>query len=349
VKTLYVALRYDYGDPSRGDSFEHETFLPVLREFSDELIYFPFDAILADSDYFAMNRRLLSVVDGVGPDLVFFVLFENQIARDTVRRITQATSSKTFNWFCDDHWRYAEYSRHWADCFNAVSTTSRDAYEWYRRDGFDRVIKTQWAVSRDRVLPRVTEEYEGLTFVGQHRKMRGKYVETLNEAGLPIRAYGKGWPAGRLAFEQLVDVNRRSAVNLNFADSHRPVWWKRRLRQVKARPFELAAAGRAVLSERDDEMDEYFVPDKDLLTFRGRRHLVRQAERLLADRDLREELGSSIHQKVIAEHTYTHRMRDIFRRLELPGEPRRGASNGIRVVGIDGITTLPTGGGHADR
>jgi spore maturation protein CgeB len=316
VKTLFVALRHDYGDPARGDSFEFESFLPALKRVNSEVVYFAFDALLGELDYFAMNRRLRAVVDDVQPDLMFCILFENQLDRKEVQAVTQTTPTKTFNWFCDDHWRYRDFSRYWAGCFDTVGTTSRDAYEWYQRDGFDNVIKTQWAVDESRLLPRPPLVSEYLSFVGQRRPERSSYIDFLNRARIPVRAFGSGWPAGRLPLALMQEVSRSSAANLNFTEST-AVHGRGRVRQVKARPFELGAAGRPVLTERNDELDEYYAPGEEVLTFSTRRELLTHIRHLASDRVLAETLGQRVFERTRLTHTYTHRLLEILGRLNL--------------------------------
>ena len=50
----------------------------------------------------------------------------------------------TFNWFCDDHWRFDSYTRHWAPHFGHPVTTSHGAVEKYRAAGIGNVILSQW-------------------------------------------------------------------------------------------------------------------------------------------------------------------------------------------------------------
>ena len=45
MKILYIAMKYDYGDPQRGFSFEHYNFYDSLIKMnngSNEIVYFSF-------------------------------------------------------------------------------------------------------------------------------------------------------------------------------------------------------------------------------------------------------------------------------------------------------------------
>ena len=114
MRILYVAMRYDYGRPEQGDSFEHGNFYDSLRNLGHEILYFDFPTLLERLGREAMNRRLLEIARSERPDLMFTVLFRNELSRDTVRRISDLPDTTTLNWFCDDHWRFDNFSRHWA-------------------------------------------------------------------------------------------------------------------------------------------------------------------------------------------------------------------------------------------
>ena len=86
LRVLYIGMRFDYGDPRRGDCYEYVNFLDTLRQMEHiEVTHFPFDLVLREQGRTAMNRRLLETVDTVKPDVCFFVLFTDEIAHETHR------------------------------------------------------------------------------------------------------------------------------------------------------------------------------------------------------------------------------------------------------------------------
>ncbi len=49
MKILYVGLKYDYADPTRGSSFEHNNFYDTLSRMPEhEVVYFPFDEVMLE-------------------------------------------------------------------------------------------------------------------------------------------------------------------------------------------------------------------------------------------------------------------------------------------------------------
>ena len=79
MRILYVAMKHDYGDPRRGLSFEHCNFFESLQGMGYEIVYFDFISLLQKMGRDAMNRRLAEVARSEKPDVMFTVLFEDEL------------------------------------------------------------------------------------------------------------------------------------------------------------------------------------------------------------------------------------------------------------------------------
>src|SRR5437763_17123208 len=115
---LYVASKYDYGNREQGLSFEHYNFYDTFDNLQCDIIYFDFMSLYHELGKAKMNRRLAEIVRTEQPDMLFCVLAGEQLDRATMRQISDETETLTLNWFCDDHWRFDSFTRHWAPCFN---------------------------------------------------------------------------------------------------------------------------------------------------------------------------------------------------------------------------------------
>ncbi len=136
MKILYVGMKYDYAEPTRGSSFEHNNFYGTLSQMAEhEVVYFPFDEVMREQGRDGMNVALLRAVQAERPELVFFLLFADEIAPRTIKEISQRSGAITFNWFADDHWRWFNFSRHWAPLLHWVATTDRRALARYLHIG----------------------------------------------------------------------------------------------------------------------------------------------------------------------------------------------------------------------
>lgn len=218
MRILYLALKYDYGQPERGYSFEHYNFYDSLRHMGVDLLYFDFMSLLRKYGKAGMNRRLWEVVKAEQPDLLFSVLFQDELDPRVLRKITVETATVTVNWFCDDHWRFENFSRHWAPCFNWVVTTDADALPKYARMGYAHALKSQWACNHHLYHPyQLSPAYE-VTFVGQPHGNRRQIVEEIAAAEIPIIVWGRGWDAGRITQAEMIRLFNQSRINLNLSN-----------------------------------------------------------------------------------------------------------------------------------
>ena len=232
-----MGMKYDYGFPERGLSFEHWNFFSTLESLGHDILYFDFKTLHDELGHANMNERLWALVRAERPDLLFSVLFKEELDKDVVRRISQETTTTTLNWFADDHWRFDSFSRYWAPCFNWVVTTAESALPKYRKLGYQNVIKSQWGFNpflyRKLDIPR---QYE-VTFIGQPHGNRRAVIDSLRRAGVDVHVWGHGWQSGRLEQAEMIRVFNQSRINLNLpnasTDAGRPqspgwVTWARR-------------------------------------------------------------------------------------------------------------------------
>lgn len=217
MRILYVANKYDYGLPERGYDFLHYNFYDTLIHMGHDIIYFDFMSLMREHGRKWMNNRLMDVVKKEKPDLMFTVLFRDELDRKIVSKISEKTDTVTLNWFCDDHWRFDNFSRHWAPCFNWVVTTAESALPKYAKIGYRNVIKSQWACNHFLYKKLNLPLKYDVTFVGQNYGNRRETIEALRRAGINVHVWGHGWESGRISQEELIRVFNQSKINLNFS------------------------------------------------------------------------------------------------------------------------------------
>jgi glycosyltransferase involved in cell wall biosynthesis len=118
---------------------------------------------------------------------------------------------------------------------------------------------------------------------------------------------------GHLAIPAFVRAIAAARINLNVTrSSHAGLY-----ASSTARPFELAAAGAAIVSNPCAGGERWFEPGEELLVVPDADAAVAAYERLLAEPPLAEELGRRARERVLAEHTYAHRARRLLELLGL--------------------------------
>jgi spore maturation protein CgeB len=327
---LYVAMRHEYGDPSRGLSFEENNFRSSLEGVGHKVSAFDFLGRAKRDGVEQMRRDLIDLAAETKPELAFFVLFTDQLDTRTIEAVGRAGGCPTVNWFADDHWRFEDFTRHLAPAFDLAVTTDPDALPKYRLLANTRVHLSQWACNRY-AYSRVTNNLShDTTFVGQPHGDRRQTVAMLDDAGLPVECWGFGWPAGQIEHEQMVEVFASSRINLNLSNSSEAPGLKARLRrllhfrpppprpsQIKGRNFEVPGCGGFLLTESVPHLERYFELDREVAVFDGADDLVDKVRYWLDHEQERQRVADAGYRRVISEHTYDLRFAAIFEELGL--------------------------------
>jgi spore maturation protein CgeB len=82
------------------------------------------------------------------------------------------------------------------------------------------------------------------------------------------------------------------------------------------RPFELAASGAAIVSNPHDGIERWFDVGSEVRVVSSADEALTAYRELLSDPDAAEAMGRRARERVLDEHTYAHRARQI---LELVG------------------------------
>lgn len=311
-RLLYVAMRYDYGRPEQGTSFEFTNFYMALQRLVPDVVEFDFMTVMQRQGGESMNSMLLEMARKENPDMIFFMLFKDEIAKETLALLKN--DFVTINWFCDDHWRFSHFSRHYAPFFTYVSTTDRQAIPKYNRIGCHNAILTQWGCNHfDYVRnPSAVKEYD-VTFIGQPHGNRRRLIEFLRAHGIRVEPFGRGWPNGRVSQEEMIHIINASKINLNLSNSS---WNIRTIlrgqQQIKGRNFEVPGCGGFLLTNYVGGLEEFYDVQREVSCFRDRRELVQKIGYYLTHEAEREEIARAGYQRTMREHTYEMRFRKLF-------------------------------------
>ena len=82
---------------------------------------------------------------------------------------------------------------------------------------------------------------------------------------------------------------------------------------VNQRVFDVPACGGFVLTDRREQLERLFEPGREVLTYAGPEEIPGLVERLLADEPLRRGISRAARARILAEHTYEHRLTGLLR------------------------------------
>lgn len=315
MKILYTGMKYDYGDPKRGLSFEQCNFYDTLSHMGHKLIHFDALTVLNEKGRKQMNQDLLEIVYEEKPDLLFCILMRDEFEPKVIEKISKETNTTTYNWFCDDHWRYDNFSKYWAPKFNWTSSTHQGSIEKYHRDGYQNVIKTQWGVNPFLYVRKDMPLKYDVTFVGQVHSNRKKIIKVLEKKGVKVECFGGGWPNGRVSQDEMINIFNQSKINLNLNNSSANKWyrfWKKDVNQIKGRNFEVPGTGGFLLTGDADNLDYYFNINQEVGLYHSDDEIEEKIVYYLKNEEERKQIAQRGYEKCLNEHSYVKRFEDIF-------------------------------------
>ena len=210
--------------------------------------------------------------------------------------------------------------------YDLVISNSEGGLDRLRELGARRAEAVFWGADPDLFRPHdIAKEYD-VFFYGYGDKFRREWMERL--IGQPSRIapeidfalggrdfrgdIGAARLVGDVPFNVFARAISAARINLNVTRrSHATV-----PASATSRPFELAAAGAAIVSNPVEGIERWFEPGRELLVVENAEEAVDEYRELLGDPAQAEEMGRRARERVLDEHTYAHRARQV---LELTG------------------------------
>jgi hypothetical protein len=209
--------------------------------------------------------------------------------------------------------------------YDLLVSNSEGALERLRELGARRAEAVFWGADPDFFAPQPVEKSMDVFFYGYGDKFRREWMEAM--VGEPSRTLeadfalggrdfqgdtGTARLIGDVSFNAFARAISTARINLCITRrSHASVY-----ASSSCRPFELASAGAAIVSNPYNGIERWFEPGSELLVVEDADQAINAYRDLLADPAQAEELGRRARERVLDEHTYRHRARQL---LELIG------------------------------
>ncbi len=160
-------------------------------------------------------------------------------------------------------------------------------------------------------------------FYGHGYEYRRAWIDTmirtpskeLNRYRFAIRATGMDIDLGNTERLPYVSLSKlrvygcRSKINLNITrKQHASVY-----ASSSSRPFELASMGCCIVSNPYLGLEEWFEPKKEIVVVKDSQEAIETYKWLLSRDDERKRMGLKARERVLKEHTYQHRSRELMK------------------------------------
>ena len=332
IRIAYVGLAYNYGKAEEGASYEANNIEAGFREWSENrddvevTCYHPDREsgnkmpVKAPLMWDLMRER----IDDEKLDAIFHVAFNETLdLPEDIAKMALERDIPVIQWDCDSSWRFENWVLPRKHRVSHFVTTHSNTVPWYKQHGM-KVIRSQWGGSPLYVPAPDSEKIYDVSFVGQkHGQLpNGKFwrqeiVEAIRNAGIDIHLFGNYWDGqpnwhGYLTdFNDMLEVFQRSKICLNLSNP----WHIETLPQIKGRHFEIPQVGSLQVSTPADDLERYFVPDKEIVLASTPSQLITKLRYYLSNDKDREKVAAAGHERMIQEHQWHHRLDAVFKEV----------------------------------
>ncbi len=232
-------------------------------------------------------------------------------------------------WNSDDDWQWESSTSKIAENFTFMVTTYPRIYE-ANHAKFPNLLLSQWGC-----YPALSDFSRpkdiGFSFAGSIYDARNsacRYLST--KSGL--RCFGRGSRLVNLGLPYFAGALRLTALcgpPLDFGKVHE-IWNRSRISytpmgsgpdgkalQVKGRAFEMGLSGTLMLCELSPDLDRYYDPGKEFVTFDGLEDCAAKAMFYLRNEAERFRIAANYRDRTIGEHLWSHRFSKLFTEMGL--------------------------------
>lgn len=250
------------------------------------------------------------VVADFQPDLLFCCFTGNKIitppyepSLEAIANITKKGNIKTFNWFCDDIWRFDKFSSQICLNFTACSTPEPTCIEKFHNIGYKNILLGFWYANKDLFLniPKIVN----IGFVGGENNQRMEIFRVLANASVGFRA----WDG--LAVEDMYAVYASSKICLNLSGHLGGGGTQMKLRMVEG-----TAASAMLLTEYTPGLEEFFDCKKEIVTFSSSLDLFDKIDFYLENETARLKIAEAGYARFLREHESKVRLKKLLEQIE---------------------------------
>jgi len=276
-------------------------YLPLL-EMGHEVCFY--DTVRGDAQGFS------AVVDKFRPELIFCCMTgDPKLApREPWEEIINETKKgncKTFNWFCDDTWRFESFSSVVCENFHICSTPEIHYIDKFKEIGYNSIFLGFWCANID-MYPKNVEKKRDVSFCGGLNYDRRVYIEHLKNNGVAIENFHG------LEHQDMLIKLSESRIGINFSKNYNGI---RPTLQMKGRMAEVPAANSLLLTEYAPGLEAHFEMDKEIITFKTADEMLKKINFLIKRPKIIEQISNNGHARFLKDHESKVRLERILKQI----------------------------------
>lgn len=299
---LVINKTYPRPEGSRIDGGYWSVYLPLLSMGHD--VYF-YDTVNPKEKDFS------KIVENYKPDLIFCCMTGDANLTpyepwEEIKKETESGRTKTFNWFCDDTWRFANFSSIACKYFSVCSTPEKEFLAEYKKIGYDNIFVGMWHTNIDLYPTSVDKAYD-MSFIGNKNNQRITMENMFKHNNLDVKFFSG------LSHEDMMLTHAKSKIGLNFSMNTNSTPPRT---QMKARMFEVPAANTLLLTEYHDGIEEYFEIDKEIITFTNEYEMLEKYKTIIKHDSIIKEISKNGYNRFMKEHESKVRLAKVLDQIK---------------------------------
>lgn len=205
--------------------------------------------------------------------------------------------------------------------YTAFISNSKGGEALLRRLGIENVHTVWYGADPDVFSPAPAPAQDiDVLFYGHGREYRSDWIDRM--VAIPSRRLSASRFAVRgahlgdigdadrlpyLSFSKLREYACRSKINLCITrGAHANVYGS-----SSSRPFELSAMAACIVANPYKGLEEWFEPEKEIIIVQSAAEAIERYTSLLAHDSQRQSIGNAARNRVLKQHTFRHRARDL--------------------------------------
>lgn len=258
-----------------------------------------------------IDKNLNKIIESFKPDLIFCCITGNNSITphenlELISEITKKGNIKTFNWFCDDTWRFDDFSSKVCWNFTVCSTPERIYVKEYKDIGYNNIIVGNWHTNID-LYPNAFVKNKDVSFCGGLNNQRRDSLVFLKQSGVDVHyLYGS-------SYEDMLEFYSTSNIGINFSKNENG---KIKKTQMKLRIFEIPASKSLLLTEYHEGIEEYFDINKEIITFQTIEEALEKIKYFKNNINYLNEISNSGFLRVKKDHDSKIRLNKLLEEIK---------------------------------
>ena len=267
------------------------------------------DTTLFDTSQYG-DKELQKLIEDRKPDLLFCIMTGDKgycphEPWSTIIDETKKGRLKTFNWFCDDTWRFENFSSKVCWNFHACSTPEEECVDKFKDINYNNILYATWHANADLYSNVNAKRQNQIAFIGAPHGDRKVFLDALRRDNIPL------FSPANVAFEDAIWAYSSSTIGINFSKNP-----GNKKPQMKCRMFEIPATEALLLTEYHKNLENCYDVDKEIVTFKSESELITKVKFLIKNPAIVKQIARRGYERYLKEHESKIRLESVIAELE---------------------------------